>query len=112
MSEARPGVKIVLDKERTLLLDLNGMAAFEEATGKSLFTSEMKENMGARELRALLWACLIHEEPALTLKDVGSWITAENMEEVARQINVAFSNAVGEKKEKDADPIPPPPPVG
>ena len=109
MSTARPEIKITLDKPRTMRLDLNAMALFEEATGKSLFNLNLSKSLGAIELRALLWACLVHEDETLTLKQVGGWITTENMEEVARNANAALSNAVGDAREKPADPLPTPP---
>lgn len=104
MSKVNPGVKIVLDKERTLLLDLNAMVRYEEVTGKSLFKGIDLNNMGAKELRALIWACLVHEDSNLTLKDVGAWINADNMTAFAQKLDAAVSNAVPEKK-GDSDPL-------
>jgi len=103
MSKVKPAIPILLDKERHLLLDLNAMVAFEEATGESLFKGIDPEHMGAKELRALLWACLLHEDEKLTLKQVGSWINTGNMAEIAQHINDAFQAAMPEaegKKEK------------
>ena len=104
MSKINPGVKITLDKERTLLLDLNAMATFEEVTGKSLFKGIDISNMGAKELRALLWACLIHEDAALTLQQVGAWINTANISNLASALDKTAGNAVTEKKGDDSDP--------
>lgn len=101
MSNINPGVKITLDKERTLLLDLNAMAAYEEVTGKSLFKGIDIANMGATELRALLWACLVHEEESLTLKQVGAWINATNMVNLAKTLDSAAVNAIPQKQDGD-----------
>ena len=105
MSQVKPEVKIVLDKERTLKLDLNAMAAYEEATGKSMFKAFNPDELGARELRALLWACLIHEDESLTLKQVGSFITADNMNGVAARIGEAFKSAMPAAEDKKDFPL-------
>lgn len=100
MSKINPAVTIMLDKERHMLLNLNAMCAFEEVTGESLFRGVDPEKMGAKELRALLWACLIHEDENLTLEQVGSWIDTGNMAEIAESITQAFQNAMPEAEEK------------
>lgn len=106
VSKAKPGVKITLDKERTLKLDLNAMVAFEEATGKSFAEGSFaRGEMSPRDLRAILWACLIHEDEALTLKQAGSWVTASNMVEVAAKLNEAFEVALPESEGKQAVPL-------
>jgi len=112
MSKTKPNVSIKLDKVRHLRLDLNAMSAYEEATGKSMFKGIDLENMGATELRALLWACLIHEDEKLTLKQVGSFITTENMNEVSTNIAAAFSDAMPDSDGKQKDPLPANPPAG
>lgn len=87
-----PTVAIELDKTRHLKLDLNAMAAFEEAAGQSMFT--LKENMSARHLRALLWAALLHEDRELTLEQVGAMIHASNMEYIGGKIKDVFENSM------------------
>lgn len=112
-NKANPGVKITLDKERTLKLDLNAMAAFEEATGKSLMDGSFQSsNMSIRDVRAMLWACLIHEDDALTEKQVGSWVNMSNMLEVASKLNEAFEVAVPEGKGGETGPLAEAPPGG
>jgi hypothetical protein len=108
MSKINPAVSINLDKERKLLFVLNAMVFFEEATGKSLFDNKISEGFGksmtAKDLRALLWACLVHEDETLTLKQVGSWINRTNMTEIAQHIGEAFSNAMPDG-EKETSPL-------
>jgi hypothetical protein len=100
LEKLKPEVKISLDKERTLRFDLNAMAAFEEATGKSLFDKDMREEMGGKlkagTLRALLWAMLIDDDETLTLKQVGKWITLTNMSNIAEKVIKAFETAMPE----------------
>lgn len=96
VNKTRPEVKITLDKERTLKLDLNAMVAFEEATGKSLVGGFDSGSMTPRDLRAMLWACLIHEDDELTEKQVGALVTADNMLDIASKLNDAFEVAMPE----------------
>ena len=98
-SRVRPEVKITFDKERTFRLDLNAMITFEEATGKSLIDGTFKANkMSPKELRSMLWVILLHEDDSLTEKQVGSWVTVNNMVEVTTKLNEAFEVAMPEAK--------------
>ena len=103
-NKARPGVKITLDKVRTLKLDLNAMSSFTEATGKRLETLQ-GDNMSPGDLRAMLWACLLHEDDSLTEKQVGSWVTVSNMMEVVGKLNEAFEVAMPESEDKETVPL-------
>lgn len=108
MSKARPDVKIMLDKERILCLDLNAMCEFEIVTGKNLFDGSFRgDDLSARDMRALLWSCLLGDDPTLTLKQVGSMISIDNMSEVASRLNEAYDVAVPEikRKRKSANPL-------
>lgn len=107
-NKAKPGVKIILDKERTLKLDLNAMVAFEEASGKNLLDGSFQSSsMSPKDLRTMLWACLVHEDDALTEKQVGSWITVSNMVEIASKLNEAFEVAMPESEGKEGKkPVP------
>lgn len=105
------GAKITLDKERNLLLDLNAMAAFEETAGKSLMNGAGLKEMGMRDFRALLWACLIHEDESLTIKQVGSLVHAGNLVEISGAIEQAFTKAMPEP-EGDQSPLEESRPVG
>lgn len=167
-NKVRPGIRITLDKERTLLFDLNAMVSFEEATGKSLsdgvFTNivrvssrevgvgdgetvefsldnipvegslklyvdgELQEEteytvdvaivtfttapqqkakvtadyiyqttMSPKGIRAMLWVCLLHEDEALTEKQVGSWVTVNNILEITSKLIEAYTVAMPEE---------------
>ena len=71
----------------TMAFDLNAMVQFEEATGKSLINRAEGDEFSAKELRALLWACLAGDSPSLTLEEVGMMITPYNMAEVSGKIS-------------------------
>jgi len=110
MNKAKPEVKITLDKERTLKLTLNSMVAFEEATGKSLLNGSFNPaKMTAKELRAMLWACLLDDDQTLKAEDVGKMITSDNMVEISQKLNETFEVALPGKSE---NPLPEKPPTG
>jgi hypothetical protein len=94
-------VIIDLDKPRSLRFDLNAMAAYEDATGKSAFA--IGDNISATSIRALLWACLIHEDDTLTIEQVGRLIHTGNMQEITTKINklVQTSTDTGEEAEEN-----------
>lgn len=105
-NKVKPEVQITLDKERTLKFDLNAMVTFEEATGKSLMKGQLKsEDMGPRDVRVLLWACLLHEDETLTERQVGSWITVDNLMAVVEKLNEAFEVAMPESEGKQTVPL-------
>ncbi len=101
MNKAKPEVKITLDKERTIRFDLNAMCSYEEVTGKNIFANALN-SLSAQEVRAMLWACLISEDPDLTLEYVGSLVDLENMAQVAEKLNEAFTIAMPDNEAKEA----------
>ncbi|MHB1042367.1 MAG: GTA-gp10 family protein [Eubacteriales bacterium] len=98
-------VKIKLDKERNLLLDLNGMAEFEEVTGQNLMSGIDFKEMKMKDFRALVWACLIHEDEKLTTKQVGKMITSGNIAEASDLITQALNLAMP-KPDGEQPPLP------
>jgi len=109
--KVKPAVSITLDKKRHLLMDLNAMVSFEEATGKSLMQGIAPDSMTAKDFRALLWACLLHEDESLKLEDVGKMIHAGNMGELSEKIAQAWEVASPEGK-GTKDPLAGSPPGG
>ena len=109
MNKAKPLVSITLDRKRNLLLDLNAMVSFEEATGKNLLQGITPDNLSAKDLRGLLWACLLHEDKELTLEKVGEMVHSGNMESIATKLSSAWEVAMPEG-DKDAPLAPKSPP--
>lgn len=98
------GVKIKLDKERELRFDMNAQVMFEDATGENtLDTAFWKKKMTAKTTRALIWACLVHEDPALTLTQVGRMLTPKNSELVSTALNRALTESSPEAEKEDAE---------
>lgn len=103
-------VKIVLDKERTLLFDLNAFACLEEEYGSVDEALDALAKGKVKALRAILWAGLIHEDESLTVKDVGKLLTLAELQRVAEAVNEALAQALPKPNEdkKNAE-IPPQP---
>jgi hypothetical protein len=101
-----PSVSIELgEKTRVLVIDFNAQAAFEEATGLSVFDKKvLRSRPTPLVTRAMLWAALLHadeqvrfddfgrmtEPPVLTVIAVGKLITRQNINEVNEKIFKAF----------------------
>lgn len=80
-------VKIVLNgQERTIRFDYNALCSFEQATGKSFlkFVDDLENqgllSMQLSDLRALLWAGLLHEDEKLKIADVGNLLNLDDVE--------------------------------
>ncbi len=93
--------KEVVFEERHFLLDLNAIEAFEETTGINLMekSSLDTQKMSIKELKALVWAGLLHEDSDLTIRQVGSMVHTGNMLELTSAITEAMSNSMPENKE-------------
>lgn len=81
---------------RRLKYDLNALAELEDALGYPV-TQLRDDRIGVRELRALVWAGLLHEEPKLTLKAAGSMIELDRIEEITKAVTEALERAFGQK---------------
>jgi len=68
-------------KLRHLRMDFRAIAAAERATGRNLLRPGSVAAAGASEVTAILWGCLLHEEPGLKLDDVRSWIHYGNVDD-------------------------------
>ncbi|PFW43801.1 hypothetical protein [Priestia megaterium] len=78
------------EKEFTLRYDLNALVELEDKLGVPL--SEMGNiQITIKNVRSMLWAGVIHQEPEITEREVGSYVGMENMEEVQKAISTAFS---------------------
>jgi len=98
IDKVKAAVTIMLDKERHLLLDMNGMIAFQEVAGINLLNGKeviaLFKDFTPKKMRAFLWACLTHEDDSLTIEQVGKFIHAGNMGEIADRIAEAWKGAM------------------
>lgn len=95
----RPGFPIALDKPRRLLLDLNALITLQEKTGKNMLRGEgwaQFTDPDPAQIRLLLWAALLHEDPELTPEQVGTLIHTGNLEAVQRALEAATSASLPE----------------
>jgi hypothetical protein len=93
-------VKIDLDKERTLRFDFNAMANYEDATGANALLMDWSKAT-AKQIKALVWGCLLHEDPALTLDQVGGMLHGGNAKMIGKKIMEAI--LAGSPKAKEAE---------
>lgn len=96
---------IELDKPRTLRFDLNALCAIEDATGKSL-SQAVSNTMSS--IRLMLWAGLKHEDPGLTLEQVGAMINPADaglMEAVTNAFKDSLPDSGGGSENPPAPPL-------
>ena len=99
-------VPIVLadGKKRTLLFEFEAFLGLEQEFGITI--EKMQEDLLAggalRNMRALLWAGLLHEDESLTLKDVGKLIEIKNFEAISDALAKAFTEAFPAAEESES----------
>ena len=87
------GVKIKLDRKRHLLVTSQGIADFERVTGKPLLgKATLTGNLSFKDIIAMTWALLLHEDSQLTLDQVSDMIRPQtNMTELMYKIGEAWA---------------------
>lgn len=95
LSDVRPkAVKVMLDRERSLLYNLNAFALIEEEYGGIQDALDALVQGSVKAMRCILWAGLVHEDETLIQKQVGAMIDLAGMTELVGQINEAISQAL------------------
>ena len=98
-------IPIQLDKQRHLRFDFNALCALEDELGLSIakLGNIVAGSVGLKDLRAIVWAGLIHEDESLTVKDVGNFLEIEfrlgKIAEIGDKIRQAFEIAFPAEKE-------------
>lgn len=96
----KQGVTITLDRPRTLRYGLNALAKVEDLTGKSIMSLDLN-NVSIKDLLAIIFAGLYHEDKDLTVAKVGDLIDEySNITEVAEKLGDAFTLAFGKGNNK------------
>ena len=96
----KKGVTIILDRPRTLRYGLNALAKVEDITGKNIMGLDLN-NVSIKDLLAIIYAGLYHEDKELTVEKVGDLIDEySNITEVAEKLGEAFTEAFGKGKGK------------
>lgn len=106
MPEITPLATVKLDKERHLKLNLNSMIRFKEVTGKDMIKDFNLEQLESRDILALLWACLIHEDKTLTMEQVGDLISLQDLPAISEALTKALGSSLPEKKLEESSPNP------
>jgi hypothetical protein len=112
------GARITLGgKEREITISLYAMRQFKKSTGIDLLREGTgalaRENLDTEKMIALIWACLVTDEPDLTEDDVARWVTMRNMGDVGNALHVALYGAMPEPEpttEPPSEPTPDAPP--
>jgi len=112
MSVPRVKIQVALDKPRTLIISFNALCKAEEVTGQSFLVGDPAFS-SMRVMRAMVWAGLLHEDPLLTIEQVGDMIEEAGAEVILGQIMLAYQAALpdpakdGEEEEGDDEPSDP-----
>lgn len=94
LKDVKPkAIKIMLDKERTLLFDLNAFAELEEIYGSVEGAMEVLEKGSMKAIINMLWAGLVHEDETLTKKQVGAMLGIATLEGMTEQLMAALGEA-------------------
>ncbi|HBV97781.1 MAG: hypothetical protein JL50_02930 [Peptococcaceae bacterium BICA1-7] len=93
----KPFIVIELDKPRNLRLGINALVLAEEIICRPV-TQVNAKNAGVREIRAMLWAGLHHEDKMLTLEQVGDFIEEAGLDYVSKKVTEALKEFTGKNK--------------
>jgi hypothetical protein len=86
---------IVLDRPRKLVFNFNALALIEETLGISLQTTPNPFTLGARGLRAILYAGLKKDDPTVTVEQVGEFFDEFDREYIGRVVSETYIAAIG-----------------
>lgn len=79
-------------------MDLGALYRLEEVTGLEVLDPEVinKATRSATVLRALLWSCLVHEDPDLTLEQTGELVHVGNMQQLGEAVGQLLFGSLAE----------------
>jgi hypothetical protein len=77
-------------------MTLGAMIAFEEVTSKSLLQGLDMAKLSSKDLRALVWACLRHEDKELKLEALDDMIEVSDLPMVLEKVTEAWNKAMPE----------------
>lgn len=95
-----PMVEIMLDRPRHLRFTFNEMVRFEQHTGKRLLQQDTLSALSATDFRSLIWACLAHEDDALTPEFVGEHLHMGNFPEITDKLSQIWNASTPDESEK------------
>lgn len=88
-------------KTRHLRFTFNSLVAIEEALGRPIseIGNIMSGSVSVKDIRALIWAGLIHEDKELTQEQVGEWLDMSAMVTISGKLAEAFEAAFPDEKD-------------
>lgn len=96
------GVRVKLDKSRTLRYTNRSLVMLEDESGMS--ATELMERVSAGSMKAvnqLIWAGLLHADPGLELYDVYDMVDVSRLGEIAEAVGEAVESAFGSVEEEE-----------
>jgi len=89
-------------KRRSLRYTFNSLVALEEEFGIPIanFDKILGGTISLKQVRALLWAGLLHEDKSLRPEDVGEWIDISRLNDITTKIEEAITLSFGGSEEK------------
>ena len=101
----KKGVLIELDKPRTLRYGLNALVTIEEQIGRPLTGLDFN-NVSVKDLRAILYAGLFHEDKELTPEKVADLVDDfSNIETISTKVGEAMTLAFGGEGSKNVQAV-------
>lgn len=96
------GVKITLDKERTLKFDMNALCELEESGMNIEEITDGLLERNFKKIRVILHAVMAHEEDEnFTVKKVGALVNLQNIENVIEKLGDALLSAMPESSDDE-----------
>lgn len=101
MEQLTPKVYLEIGgKKRKLTFDFNSICTVNDLTGINLLEASVS-TVTAPSVRALLFASLLHDEPNLTIEEVGSWLNMSNLVNVRKAITAAWFASLSTEDDED-----------
>lgn len=91
--------KVTLNgKERTMKYPVYSMVRMQEEQGVSINDlQDEKKSQDMRVILSIIWAGLIHEDPTLTMEDLGNNIDIADLPELAKSMGEIFESMNAKK---------------
>lgn len=105
LSPVLPRVPLTLNsKEYHLVFSFNALARMEQLTGLNAFGTFDFSNLTATNLRAMLFATLLTENPDITLEETGELIQPGDVGAIYEALLKAWVGSQPEKKDNKENP--------
>lgn len=100
----RAFVASINGRELKLLYDWNAIEQFENARNKdfyTLLTSIQQRRFSIGDLKAMIWAGLLHDRPDITTSEVGSWFSPSDLGAAIDKVFSAVTNQTPTEEQVD-----------